>query len=70
MEHHEQSHQNTGPDMREEWCQQADPSSGRIFYYNQRTGQTQWEAPSGNATSFLLGNSKHSFLLAKAPPKM
>lgn len=31
------------------WKQVSDPSSGRIYYYNDQTGQTQWLRPEGAA---------------------
>jgi hypothetical protein len=34
-----------GSATQQEWCQQTDPTSGRSFYYNNQTGQTQWEQP-------------------------
>ena len=27
------------------WAQSTDPASGRVYYFNQATGQSQWEAP-------------------------
>lgn len=30
-----------------DWCKQFDPSSGYFYYYNYRTGATQWEMPEG-----------------------
>lgn len=34
-----------GPKLPSDWVEAKDPSSGASYYYNAKTGQTQWELP-------------------------
>ena len=45
VEEYLQNRQVTSTVLPAGWIAQQDPSSGQTYYYNQQTGQTQWDFP-------------------------
>jgi len=39
------------------YCQVKDPSSGDFYYFNEKTGVTQWEAPAASAAPVAKGKA-------------
>ncbi|CAI9291786.1 unnamed protein product [Lactuca saligna] len=45
------------------WIESRDPTSGCVFYYNEKSGKSQWEKPVGTSTSLNTQPASPSFLL-------